>query len=80
MPDMRYWFVDDQGLRAISLDVTGAESSEVFNVAEELATQMRRILQMKDDYNNRARRVHFDGRRFGPGWSTLPKSKATFGF
>ena len=43
MPDMRYWFVDDQGLRAISLDVTGADSSEVVNVAEELATQMRRI-------------------------------------
>jgi hypothetical protein len=43
-------------------------------------TQMRKILQMKDDYNNRSRRVNFDRRRFGPGWSNLPKSKATFGF
>ena len=48
MPDMRYWFVDDQGLRAISLDVTGADSSEVANVAEELATQMRRIPLVAD--------------------------------
>jgi multidrug efflux pump subunit AcrB len=43
MPDMRYWFIDDQALRAISLDVTGADSTEVANVAEELATQMRRL-------------------------------------
>jgi hydrophobe/amphiphile efflux-1 (HAE1) family protein len=48
MPDMRYWFVDDQGLRAISLDVTGADSTEVTNVAEELATQMRRIPLVAD--------------------------------
>jgi len=43
-------------------------------------TQMRSLLQMKDDYNNRARTVSLDRRRFGPGWSNLPKSKATFGF
>ena len=43
MPDMRYWFVDDNGMRAIMLDVTGADSTEVANVADELATQMRRI-------------------------------------
>lgn len=43
-------------------------------------TQMRKILQMADDRNNRARRVNLDRRRFGPSHSTLPKSKATFGF
>ena len=40
--------VDDQGLRAITLDVTGADSTEVANVAEELATQMRRIPLVAD--------------------------------
>jgi multidrug efflux pump subunit AcrB len=43
MPDMRYWFVDDNGMRAIMLDVTGADSREVANVAEELANQMRQL-------------------------------------
>jgi|SRR5215469_2024875 len=43
-------------------------------------TQMRSLLQMKDDMANRARRVSLDRRRFGAGWSNLPKSKATFGF
>jgi hydrophobe/amphiphile efflux-1 (HAE1) family protein len=48
MPDMRYWFADESGLRAITLDVTGADSATVANVAEELATQMRRIPQVAD--------------------------------
>src|SRR4029078_8298239 len=43
MPDIRYWFVDDNGLRAISLVVTGADAATVANVASELASQMRRI-------------------------------------
>ena len=43
IPDIRYWFVDDNGLRAISLVVTGPESLTVANVASELANQMRRI-------------------------------------
>lgn len=43
MPDMRYWFVDDNGLRAISLIVTGLDTATVGNVASELANQMRRI-------------------------------------
>ncbi len=43
MPDIRYWFVDDNGLRAISLVVTGADTATVANVASELASQMRRI-------------------------------------
>jgi hydrophobe/amphiphile efflux-1 (HAE1) family protein len=46
--DLRYWFVDDNGLRAITLDVTGADSAAVANVAEELAAQMRRIPLVAD--------------------------------
>ncbi len=43
VPDLRYWFVDENGLRAISLVVTGPDSRTVGNIASELANQMRRI-------------------------------------
>lgn len=43
IPDIRYWFLDENGLRAVSLVVTGADSNIVGNVAAELATQMKRI-------------------------------------
>jgi multidrug efflux pump subunit AcrB len=43
VPDIRFWFLDENGLRAISLVVTGANSGIVGNVASELATQMKRI-------------------------------------
>jgi multidrug efflux pump subunit AcrB len=43
VPDVRYWFLDENGLRAISLVVTGADSAVVGNVASELASQMKRI-------------------------------------
>ncbi|MGP9813595.1 efflux RND transporter permease subunit [Rhodopseudomonas sp. NSM] len=43
IPDIRYWFLDENGLRAISLVVTGADSNIVNNVAQELAAQMKRI-------------------------------------
>jgi multidrug efflux pump subunit AcrB len=43
VPDIRFWFLDENGLRAISLVVTGPEGSIVSNVAAELATQMKRI-------------------------------------
>jgi hydrophobe/amphiphile efflux-1 (HAE1) family protein len=43
IPDIRFWFLDDQGNRAISLTVLGADSNIVNNVASELATQMKRI-------------------------------------
>src|SRR5437588_3783187 len=43
VPDIRFWFLDENGLRAISLVVTGADSNTVSNVASELATQMKRI-------------------------------------
>jgi multidrug efflux pump subunit AcrB len=43
VPDIRFWFLDENGLRAISLVVTGTDSNIVSNVAAELATQMKRI-------------------------------------
>ena len=43
VPDIRSWFLDENGLRAISLVITGVDSNIVNNVAAELATQMRRI-------------------------------------
>jgi hydrophobe/amphiphile efflux-1 (HAE1) family protein len=43
IPDIRYWFSDENGLRAISLVVAGADSSIVDKVADELSGQMRRI-------------------------------------
>ena len=43
VPDIRFWFLDENGLRAISLVVTGVDSNIVSNVASELATQMKRI-------------------------------------
>jgi multidrug efflux pump subunit AcrB len=43
VPDIRFWFLDENGLRAISLVVTGPEGSIVSNVAAELASQMKRI-------------------------------------
>ncbi len=43
VPDIRFWFLDENGLRAVSLVVTGAESNIVNNVASELANQMKRI-------------------------------------
>jgi multidrug efflux pump subunit AcrB len=43
IPDLRYWFVDDNGQRAVTVDVTGSDGTTVTNVAEELAFQMRRI-------------------------------------
>jgi hydrophobe/amphiphile efflux-1 (HAE1) family protein len=43
VPDIRFWFLDENGQRAISLVVTGVDSNIVGNVASELATQMKRI-------------------------------------
>src|SRR5437588_10406102 len=48
VPDIRFWFLDENGLRAISLVVTGADSNTVSNVASELATQMKRIPIISD--------------------------------
>jgi multidrug efflux pump subunit AcrB len=46
IPDIRYWFLDPDGKRAVTYVVTGADSVTVGNVAAELATQMRRIPQI----------------------------------
>ncbi len=43
IPDIRYWFLDDNGLRNVSLLVTGQDNATVANVATELAGQMRRL-------------------------------------
>jgi hydrophobe/amphiphile efflux-1 (HAE1) family protein len=43
IPDIRHWFLDENGLRAISLVVTGSDGNIVANVAAELASQMKRI-------------------------------------
>ncbi len=43
IPDVRYWFLDDNGQRNVKLIVTGQDSATVGNVASELATQMRRL-------------------------------------
>jgi hydrophobe/amphiphile efflux-1 (HAE1) family protein len=41
IPDIRFWFLDDQGNRAISLIVAGPDSKIVNNFASELAIQMK---------------------------------------
>jgi multidrug efflux pump subunit AcrB len=43
IPDVRYWFLDDQGHRNVKFIVTGQDSTTVGNVASELASQMRRL-------------------------------------
>jgi multidrug efflux pump subunit AcrB len=43
MPDMRFWFLDDNGQRPVSLIVTGSDSITVDNFAAELALQMHRL-------------------------------------
>jgi len=43
VPDIRYWFTDENGLRAIALVVTGEDSMTVGNVANELANEMKPI-------------------------------------
>jgi hydrophobe/amphiphile efflux-1 (HAE1) family protein len=46
IPDIRFWFLDDQGNRAISLIVSGSDSKIVNNYASELAIQMKRIPEL----------------------------------
>jgi multidrug efflux pump subunit AcrB len=43
LPDIRYWFFDENGKRNVTYVVTGPDSRTVGNVAAELATQMRRV-------------------------------------
>jgi multidrug efflux pump subunit AcrB len=43
IPDIRYWFLDENGKRNVTYVITGPDSRTVGNVAAELATQMRRV-------------------------------------
>jgi hydrophobe/amphiphile efflux-1 (HAE1) family protein len=43
VPDVRYWFLDDNGQRNVKLIITGQDNATVGNVASELAAQMRRL-------------------------------------
>jgi hydrophobe/amphiphile efflux-1 (HAE1) family protein len=43
VPDVRYWFLDDNGLRNVSFIVSGDDTGTVASVAAELAGQMRRL-------------------------------------
>ncbi|MGA8990714.1 MAG: efflux RND transporter permease subunit [Rhodoplanes sp.] len=43
VPDIRYWFLDENGQRTISRIVVGQDGGTVANVAAELANQMRRL-------------------------------------
>jgi len=43
IPDIRYWFLDENGQRNVTLIVSGNDSGTVANVATELAAQMRQL-------------------------------------
>jgi multidrug efflux pump subunit AcrB len=43
IPDIRYWFIDENGQRNVTFIVSGDNNETVANVAAELATQMRRV-------------------------------------
>ena len=46
VPDIHYWFLDDNGQRPVSLIVTGLEGATVSNFAAELAAKMRTLPQV----------------------------------
>ena len=48
VPDVRYWFLDENGLRGVALVVTGQDAATVRTVAAELSAQMRRIPTIAD--------------------------------
>ena len=43
VPDLRYWFVNEGGQRAVTLLVTGAETAVIEDLANDLAAQMRTL-------------------------------------
>ena len=43
VPDIRFWFLDENGKRNVTLIVTGQDNATVANVASELAAQMQRL-------------------------------------
>jgi hydrophobe/amphiphile efflux-1 (HAE1) family protein len=48
VPDVRYWFLDENGQRVISRIVTGQDGATVANVGAELANQMRRLTSISN--------------------------------
>ena len=48
IPDVRYWFLDDNGQRNVKLIVAGRDSAAVGNIATELAGQMRRLSEVEN--------------------------------
>ena len=48
VPDIRYWFIDENGQRNVTFIVSGEDDSRVANVADELATQMRRLTSIRN--------------------------------
>ncbi|MBK5961377.1 ABC transporter permease [Rhodoplanes elegans] len=48
VPDVRHWFLDENGQRVISRIVTGQDGATVANVAAELANQMRRLTSISN--------------------------------
>ena len=47
IPNIRFWFVDENGLRGVNLIVTGDDNATVANVAEELNSQMESTVDSK---------------------------------
>lgn len=54
IPDIRYWFLDENGQRAVSVIVTGQDAAVVGNVAAELANQMRRLPEIANPVSTAA--------------------------
>jgi multidrug efflux pump subunit AcrB len=48
VPDIRHWFLDENGMRGVALVVTGQDAAAVRNVAGELAAEMRGIPTIAD--------------------------------
>ncbi len=42
-PDMRYWFINENGQRAVSLGVSGTDVKAVEKIGAELSSQMKRV-------------------------------------
>jgi multidrug efflux pump subunit AcrB len=48
IPDVRHWFLDDNGQRNVKLIVAGRDSAAVGSIATELAGQMRRLPEVEN--------------------------------
>jgi hydrophobe/amphiphile efflux-1 (HAE1) family protein len=48
VPDVRHWFLDENGMRGVALVVTGQDGDKVRDVAGELATEMRGLASVSN--------------------------------